>query len=401
MRSPDDSPLFEQVSWDDVESDGSALTAERVTLVVGLLLVAAVYWYDTAVAHVYLVSDWKVSAVQWVFMLATVVLVAFGVIPVLRRRDAVRRVLGRLRAKPLALFSGGFLAAVVVVGLVGPVVVPYTGLRFGHAYQPPFGFSTGVMPFSCIGEITGSIGVERCHGTAYYPFGTNRRGLPMDYLLVTGARITLNLLVITAAFVVPLAVAVGVVAGLRGGLVDDLLMAYVDVQLCVPAIMVYFIGYIYWNPSLLLLILAFGLLSWGGVARIVRSEVLQRRENGHVLVARSQGASKSYIARNHILPNATNTVVPAVFHLLGLLVLAEAGVAFLGFHEIDVYSWGSTMSESLNAAVGGQLQSRAEYPAYEIWWVSTFPAVALALTLASLKVLGDALRDALDPRGER
>ncbi|WP_245998579.1 ABC transporter permease [Halalkalicoccus subterraneus] len=220
----------------------------------------------------------------------------------------------------------------------------------------------------------------------------------MGFLLISGARVALYIVVFTAAFVVPLAAAVGIIAGLRGGLVDSLLMSYVDIQLSIPAIILYFLGYAYWNPSLLLLLATFGLLSWGGIARLVRSEVLQRREDGHVLVARSLGASRLYIAKRHILPNVTNTLVPAIFHLFAMLVLIEAGIAFLGFHDLELYSWGSTISESINAAVPGYVQSRADEPAYMIWWVSTLPALALTMTVFSFKLVGDCLRDALDPR---
>ncbi|MFW6449076.1 MAG: ABC transporter permease, partial [Halobacteriota archaeon] len=244
-------------------------------------------------------------------------------------------------------------------------------------------------------------GFERhCHGSWDAPIGTNHRGFPMEFLLIEGARVALYVVVIGAAFVIPVAAITGVMAGLRGGLLDDLLMGYVDVQLSIPAILVYFIGYVYWNPSLLLLMATFGLLSWGGIARLVRSEVLQRREDGHVLVARSLGASRLYLARRHILPNVTNTLVPAAFHLLALLVLIEAGIAFLGFHDVMLYSWGSTIAEGINAEIAPQLLPRADVPAHHIWWVSTFPAIALTLTMVSLKLTGDGLRDALDPRRE-
>jgi peptide/nickel transport system permease protein len=166
-------------------------------------------------------------------------------------------------------------------------------------------------------------------------------------------------------------------------------MGYVDLQLCLPAMVVYLVANAYYNTSLLVLLGAFGLLSWGGIARLVRSEVLQRREAGHVRVARGYGASWRYVARKHILPNVTNTLVPAVFQLLALLVLIEAGIAFLGFHDVQLYSWGSTISEGLGRSAG------------DGWWIAAFPAVALVTTVLSLKLVGDGLRDALDPRGDR
>lgn len=400
MSTPDGGERFESVDWDEIEG-GTRLSPERLTLLVGAAILTPLYWYDTRIAHVYLVADLEVTLLDWVFVAAVLVLVAYGLIPALRRRDALRRVLGHLRARPSTLFASLFLAGLAAAGLVLPALLPSPGLQFGYDYQPPVGFTTPITPHQCYGEVVGPEFEWECQGSWGYPLGTNHRGHPMSWLVVEGARTTVYVLLITAAFVMPLAVGVGVIAGLRGGLVDDLLMSYVDFQLAIPAIVVYFIGYAYWNPSILLLLAAFGLFSWGGIARLVRSETLQRREDGHVLVARSLGASRRYVARRHVLPNVTNTIVPAVFHLLALLVLVEAGVAFLGFHQIDVYSWGSTISEGLNARVPTQMQTRADHPAYRIWWVSTFPALALTLTMLSLKLVGDGLRDALDPRGER
>lgn len=400
MSPTDDPPRFERVDWDEIERSRTIVTAERTTLLVGLLVLAALYLYDTHVAHLYLVATWRVDPVDWVFLLAVVVLFAYGVVPAIKRRKSTRRLLYQIRSNPATLLASTYLLVFATVGLFGPAVLSSPGIQFHHAFHPPVGFSSQILPTECLGEVTGDVFERRCYGSMSYPLGTNERGHPMGYLLVAGARVALYVTVIAAVFVVPVAATVGVVAGLRGGLIDDVLMSYVDVQLCIPAIVFYFVGYAYWNPSLLLLLVAFGLLSWGGIARLVRSEVLQRREDGHVLVVRSLGASQPYVARRHILPNVTNTLVPAVFQLLALLVLVEAGIAFLGFHEIDVYSWGSTISESVNAEVAGQMQSRSDHLAYQIWWVSTLPALALTATMLSFKLVGDGIRDALDPQGE-
>jgi len=391
MSPPDDSPRFEQVDWDEVDRSRSIATPERVTLLAGLILLAVLYWYDTAVAHVYLVGEWQVDRLDWALLLAGVVLVSYGLVPALRRIERVRAVLGRLRSRPGALAGSVYLLGLLVVGVVGPLVYADPGIQFQYAFNPPMGFATSVEFQECTGNVTGGVFNQTCHGSMTYPLGTNHRGFSMDYLVVTGARVAVYVLAITAAFVVPLAAIVGVVAGLRGGLVDDLLMGYVDLQLCLPAMVVYLVANTYWNTSLFVLLVTFGFLSWGGIARLVRSEVLQRREAGYVRVARGYGASWGRVARRHILPNVTNTLVPAVFQLLALLVLVEAGVAFLGFHDVQLYSWGSTISESLSAGV----------PAFEIWWVSTLPALALVATVLSLKLVGDGLRDTLDPRGGR
>ena len=192
----------------------------------------------------------------------------------------------------------------------------------------------------------------------------------------------------TLGLIVPLATTVGMVAAYYGGRIDDLLMAYVDVQLAVPAVLIYMIAYQFFFNSMAMLLVAFGLLSWGGIAQIVRSEALQRSEEGYVLAARSVGAPDRYVLRRHLFPNITNTVVPATFHLIAILVLSEAGLAFLGFHA-SFQSWGMTISEGVF------------YGSTQGWWNSAFPAVAIALTVGALKIAGDGFRDVLDPRGNR
>ena len=398
MSDNEDPPRFETVDWSQLHPSRRIVTPQRVTLLIGVTLVGLLYLYDVLYAHVYTIGEWRAEPVDWVFLLAFATLVAYGIVPAVLHRDTVSQIIDGVGTKLSTKMAGGYLLVLVVIGFLAPVVFPNPGLAFQHAFHPPIGFTSQVTGVECLGAVTGEIFDQRCHGTWAYPLGTNERGHPMGYLVASGARVALYVMTITAAFVIPAAAAVGVVAGLRGGAIDSLLMSYVDVQLSIPAIVLYFIGYTYWGPSLLVLLLAFGLLSWGGIARLVRSEVLQRREDGHVLVARSLGASGTYLARRHILPNVTNTLIPAVFQLLALLVLFEAGVAFLGYHELQTYSWGGTISEGINAEVAAGMQTRAEHPAYMIWWVATLPALALTATILSLKLVGDELRDAMDPR---
>lgn len=397
MRSSDTNSQFDRVDWSDVTSKRRLLTPERVTLCSGFFGVLILFLYERLFVHVYIVGTYQMHTVDWVFLLGLVVLTAYVGVPAIRHQHNTKRIVTYLYDHPAYAAAAMFLVLVLGVGVVGPVIMGEPRLRFQHRFHAPYGL-TAEMGWTneCLGAVTQGEGITRyCEGTLTYPLGTNHRGHALGHLLVIGARVALYVLVFTAAFVVPLAAATGIVAGLRGGVVDDFLMSYVDVQLCIPAIIVYFIGYIYWNPSLMLLLATFGLLSWGGIARLVRSEVLQRREDGYVLVARSLGASQPYVARRHIVPNITNTLVPAVFHLLALLVLVEAGVAFLGFHDLTFYSWGSTIQEGLDpdfAGIGLQMEP------HEVWWISTFPMIALTLTLASLKLVGDGIRDALDPR---
>ncbi|SDQ19601.1 ABC transporter permease [Natronobacterium texcoconense] len=395
----DTNSRFEDVDWDEINRSRRFVTPARATLLIGLAIVGALFLYDSLVAHVYLIADWRSDWIDWVFLVSIVVVLAYGIVPALERRRTVVRTLRRLRSRPLVLSAGGYLVLLGIVGLLWPLLDPGSSPTVYH-YNPPVGFTSEVHA-QCFGSTAGDPLDETCYGTLQYPLGTDSMGERTELLVLAGARPALYVLAIGGVLVVPIATAVGVIAGLRGGLVDKLLMSYVDLQLSIPAILIYFVVYMYYGPSLLVLLLAFGLFSWGGIARLVRSEVLQRRDDGHVTVARSLGASELYVVKRHVLPNITNTLLPAVCHLLALLVLYEAGVAFLGFHEASVDSWGSTISQSITAEIAGQHQTRASVPAYQIWWLSTLPALALTLTMVSFKLLGDGLRDALDPRGER
>ena len=385
-----DDPRFQRVDWRSIDDGSRRLRPEHGVLLAGLLAVAMLVCYHRFVAHVYLIGSWEPLPIDWVAMVGVVVLGAYGIVPALRRPDTVARLLRGARSRRGLLLGFGILATFGLLGTVVPVVIGRPELNFADAVQPPLGFTAERFGPACYGETVVGEGITRyCQGSAYYPYGTNHRGHPMEYMIVYGARTAAYVVVFAVAFILPLATAVGVSAGLRGGRLDDLLMGYVDVQLCVPALFVYFIGYMYDGPSLLLLLLTFGLLSWGGIARLVRSEVLQRREAGHVVLARSLGASDRYLARRHILPNVTNTLVPAVFHLCAILVLAEAGVAFLGFSDVELYSWGSTIAEGL--------RTEDMHP-HQVWWISTLPALALTLLLLGFKLAGDGLRDLLDPQ---
>jgi len=403
MSESPDPPGFEEIDWPEHETARQTVTTERIVLAVGTVLIGSLFLFDRTVGLDVVGIDWRLHRVDWLIMLGGVILAAYVGVPAFRNAEVTRSVLQSVLSRPVYAVPTVVVGVLVFLGVFGPGLLTSPDLRFESSFHPPF---TQQVPNAAVGDCQGStsqIGdtIQRyCHGSlSAYPFGANGDGIAMDYLIADGARTALYVAVFTAAFVVPAATIVGVIAGLHGGLVDDLLMSYVDVQLSIPAIIVYFIGYMYWNPSLLLLLVTFGLLSWGGIARLVRSEVLQRRETGYVKVARSLGAPRGYLARRHILPNITNTLVPAVFQLIALLILVEAGIAFLGFQEAFVYSWGATIAEGVdqNALPAMPYDGDVLRP-HHIWWVATFPAVALAGAVVSCKLLGDGLRDALDPR---
>lgn len=397
--TPDsDAAAFERVDWDSVGPSRRRLTGERVALAAGLALLGAVYLAHRSSGETYLLWRWSVGPADWLLLASAVGLAAYGLVPLIRDRGRVRRLLAVLSRRPMTVLSLSVLVAVLAVALYAivsgfqPRLTLESGTAGANKFQPPVGL-TG--PFvetgnDCVGATTDAPITERtCRGTWTYPLGTDRWGYELTDLLVVGARPVLYATVVALGAIVPLSTAVGLVAGYYGGLVDDLLMAYVDVQLAVPAIVVYLVAYMFLGNSMVLLLAAFGLLSWGGIARIVRSETLQRREAGHVRSAKAAGASDAYLLRHHLLPNVTDSVVPAAFHLIAVLVLTEAALSFLGFH-VAFQSWGMTIAEGLFYG-----------PPLGVWWTSLLPAAALAAAVVSIKIVGDGLRDALDPREGR
>lgn len=387
---------FKRVDWEQIDRSPRWLSAELLVLVVGLVVVGALYWYDHNSGQTYLIFHWSVKNADWLVLIGLVIFAAFLLVPVARRPRRLLRLLNRMRGRWGLLVSLGILFIVGVMGIWSTLTnfQPRLALSADQTslfrHQPPVGFSNNLAPGNgCAGEVTGESPYDLvCHGSWEYPLGTDSWGYAIHDLIIVGSMPPVYIILLVIGLIIPIATIVGLVAGIYGGVVDDLLMAYVDVQLSVPAIIIYLLIYMFILNSMFVFLVAFGLLSWGGIARLVRSEALQRREEGFVLSARALGASRPYLIRHHVLPNVTNTVVPAMFHLIAVIILTEAGLSFLGFNPM-FQSWGMTIGEGVQVPM---LSDPIEY-----WWHAGFPAVALALTVAACKVAGDGFRDILDP----
>ncbi len=367
-----------RIDWSDERSGFDSPSPAITTLLVGVAAVLVLYLYDHYVAHVYLVGQWNVSFLEWLFLLSLPVFAAL-VVATLRRREDAARVWRRFRTDTGSVLALCVFTAIVVVGLFGPFVRPVSH-NLLYATQPPLFFDrpTVAVP-SCAGVVVDG----QCHGSLRFPLGTDRFGRDILALTVAGARIATLITFVAALLVVPLATVVGLLAGYRGGWVDKVAVTGIDAQQTVPAIIVYVLIVSLSSRSLALFVVLFGLFSWGSAARLIRSETRQRREFGYVLAARNLGADTGHLLRRHHLPNVSNAVVTVAAHLVPILVLTEAAIAFLDLTNPDLLSWGRTVVAARH------------------WWVSPPAVVALAAMAVSCKVLGDGLRDALDPRGGR
>lgn len=364
---------------------GSNRGPTRLTLgyFLGMVLITALFAYDLWVGGVYLVPawEWDVTRSDWLFIVSTWLLVYLTGLA-LHDGATRERLWKRLRARPGALLGLAALAGLFLLGTVGAGLVTRPSLDYLHAYQPPaFATTSTDVVDQCVGAVKNG----KCHGTLAHPLGTDGNGFDLLKSVIAGAHVAVYVAVVTTAIVIPLGSLVGAIAGFYGGAVDSVLMRYVDVQQTIPAVVVYILLILVLEKSLFMLLLVFGLLSWGGVARVVRSEVLQRRTEEYVVAARGLGGSSGYQLRRHILPNVSHAVVTSLSQQIPVLLVTEAALAYLSLSDMDLISWGSVVNAGLLMP-------------FDAWWVSVSGVVALSLTVIAFKVVGDAMRDVLDPR---
>lgn len=393
--SADAAPI-ESVDWERLNgTDRLGVTWRSVGFVAAMAALAAMYAYaQRRNTDVFL--RWAPTTLTWVFRVSLVVLAFAAIPPLVRNRERTARYWRRFRRNRLAVGCLAYLAVFTVLALVGPVLLgrPTTNLSAG--FQPPVFFETlyGRIAVSCVGPVVDRGAVDHCVGTFRYPLGTTKLGRDMVAALLSGMYVSLQVAVVATTFMIPLATTVGIVAGYVGGVTDDVLMRYVDIQQAVPAMVVYIILVFVFGSSLFLLIAVFGLLNWGSIARLVRSEVLQRREEQYIEAARSAGVSHATILRRHILPNVSNTVLVGATQKIPQLVLIETALTFIDLGDTGrrYQSFGETIELGLRGAY--------ENPPLEVWWIWVLPVVVLSVTVIAFSVVGDALRDVLDPRGE-
>ncbi len=406
-RGAEASPNSTAIDWEELDGGTRLVGRRALAFVAGVAAVVVAFGYDRFVRASDLppLRVWPAGVHEWLLALAFVAFACYVVWPLAADRDRTRRYWRRLRRNPAGTVAFGYIAVFVAAGTVGPALVGDPPANLLRQYQPPvFLTSYEGVTSPCVGEMVD----KQCHGTWQYPLGTNSKGDGVVMIVVQGARIALLVALVAALFIAPLATAVGVLAGYYGGWVDEVLMRYVDVQEALPAFVVYIFAAAILGESLWLLLVAFGLLSWGGIARLVRSETLQRKEAGYVQAAREAGAGRLYVARRHLAPNVSSTALTATTQLVPTLILTEAAVSFLHLTDASLPSWGETLSHGLSgqyasfpptfSPVGWNASMLPTF--WEKWWTASFTTLALVATVVAFAVFGDALRDVFDPRSE-
>lgn len=217
--------------------------------------------------------------------------------------------------------------------------------------------------------------------------GTDRYARDVLSRLLYGARVSLSVGFVAVAISVTVGSAVGAVAGYLGGRADAVIMRGVDMVLAFPRlILLIAIVAVLESPSIYVIMAVLGLTLWPSTARIVRGEVLSLREREFVEAARALGYSAPRIVFRHLLPNALGPVIVAGTLGIGNTIVLEAGLSFLGIGvQPPTPSWGTMVAGGRSALL-------------DAWWLSTFPGLAIVFTVLAFNLLGDGLRDALDPR---
>jgi len=275
----------------------------------------------------------------------------------------------KFRQHRLALVGLGILAFLIGVALIGPIFLPFTPVP----PKPDQIVFSGRPP------------------SLAHPFGETG-GLQADVmmLVINGARTSLFLGFTSMLIGVAIGTMVGAVAGYVGGFVDNLLMRLVDVMLSLPLLFVILVVARFFKDArdnVWSIIIVFGLFSWMGVSRLVRSLFLSIREREFVEAARAVGVRDRRIIFKHILPNALSPIVVVASLLIGANISGEAFVSFLGFGiNPSTPTWGNVLSNALTFIAQGN------------WWWPLFPGLAIILAVLAVNFVGDGLRDAFDPR---
>lgn len=256
------------------------------------------------------------------------------------------------------------VGALVVMALVGPMLSPYDPTSqldlATQQMQPP---------------------------SLDHPMGTDFFSRDVLSRVLHGARISLAIALLSVFLSMTVGTAVGWVAGISGGIVDGVLMRTVDAGLAIPRVFLLLVLLALWNDvGVGALIAILGLTSWFGTSRLVRAEILSLRDRDFMMATRALGVGRARTLFRHLLPNLAAPVIVTATLGIGHIILIEAGLSFLGVGvRPPTPSWGSLIQE------GQDLLTSAP-------WISIFPGLAIVVTVVGFSLLGDGLRDTLDPR---
>jgi peptide/nickel transport system permease protein len=266
-----------------------------------------------------------------------------------------------LRRNRLALAGGVVVVFLAVLALLAPVISPRDPNRLDvkRILDAP----------------------SRAH-----PLGTDQLGRDVLSRMLYGARVSLAVGFVSVGIAAAIGIVLGALAGYHGGTTDAMVMRLVDLMLVFPRFFLLLAVLAFLRPSIWTIMTVIGLTGWMSVARLVRAEFLSLKEREFVLWSQSIGATAFRIIWRHILPNAMGPVLVAMTLGIPAAILTESGLSFLGLGVQPPHAtWGNILNEGKDAIEIG-------------WWLSVYPGLAILVTVLSYNLLGEGIRDALDPR---
>jgi peptide/nickel transport system permease protein len=267
----------------------------------------------------------------------------------------------RFKRNKLAVLGGFIVLILFITAIFAPLLSPYdpNSINVKHILEPP-----------------GST----------HPLGTDDLGRDILSRMIWGARISLAVGFVAVGISTMVGILLGAVSGYYGGWTDRVLMRFVDIMLSIPTFFLLLAVIAFLEPSIWNIMIVIGLTSWMGVSRLVRAEVLSSREREFALAARAIGAGDLRMIFKHILPNSMAPVlVSAVLGVAGA-ILVESALSFLGIGvQPPTASWGNILTAG---------KDNIEIA----WWLSVFPGLAILVTVLAYNLLGEGIRDSIDPR---
>ncbi len=281
----------------------------------------------------------------------------------LKKSEAFQYAFKRFSANKLAMISAYILLILFIVAFLAPILAPYDPHIIkdvvNSRYQAP---------------------------SMNHLFGTDALGRDLFSRALFGARISLSIGVLSVIISMSLGTIYGAIAGFSGGVIDNILMRFVDIIMAFPVFFLMLLLVGVFDAGVMMLILILGFTSWPGTARYIRGEILSLKERGFIESARSIGLPARLIIWRHLIPNALSPVLVSAALMIGGMITAEAGLSFLGIGiRPPIPSWGNMISAGQDAVFSG-------------WWIAFFPGLLLTITILSLNLLADGLRDALDTK---
>jgi oligopeptide transport system permease protein len=275
----------------------------------------------------------------------------------------------RFRRNRLALLGAVLVIFLVLIAFLSPLLV-HLGLIIDPIHQQVENIEVGP-------------------GVAGHPLGTDELGRDTLSRLMYGSRISLSVGILVQGIILPIGLAIGLLAGYYGGRIDNLLMRFTDIWYAFPDLLFVLVLVSVFGPSLLSIFGAIALVNWVGLARLVRGQVLSLKEKEFIEAARSSGSPPLKLIVKHLLPNSLGPIIVTLTFGIPQAIFLEAALSFLGVGiQPPTPTWGQMVNDGYEAIYANPTSV-------------VFPALAIGFTLLAFSFIGDGLRDALDPRMRR